>query len=227
MNKTTHRILRFVVRAVLGLIARVEVTGFENAPAGQGYVIACNHIGRLDAALAYYVLDRPDIIVIVAEKYRRYAFYRWLTRLVDGIFIDRYNADVGALRQTLRRLQTGGILAITPEGTRSKSGNLIEGKPGGIYLAWKAGVPILPAALTGTEDAVVVSRLKRFRRLDIKAAGGPVFTLPPAKGKDRDAVMQRYTDEVMCRIAALLPEERRGVYAEHPRLRELLARQKR
>ena len=199
------------------------MVGFDNLPTSRGYVIAVNHIGRLDAALPYYILDRPDIIVIVAEKYKKYAFTRWLTKVINGIFIDRYNADVGALRQTLRRLQNGGILTMAPEGTRSKSGNLIEAKPGGIFLAWKAGVPILPAAITGTEDAVVKDRLKHFRKLDIKAVAGQPFTLPPVKGKDRDAAMQAYTDEVMCRIAALLPEERRGVYAEHPRLKELLA----
>ena len=226
MNKTAHKIFRFIIRLILQLIAHVELSGFENIPAAQGYVIAANHIGRLDAALAYYIFDRPDIIVMVAEKYQKYAFTRWLTHVVNGIFIDRYNADVGALRQTLRRLQSGGILTMTPEGTRSKSGNLIEAKPGGIYLAWKAGVPILPAALTGTEDAVVKDRLKHFKRLDIKAIAGRPFMLPPVKGKDRDAAMQEYTDEVMCRIAALLPEERRGVYAEHPRLKELLAESK-
>jgi 1-acyl-sn-glycerol-3-phosphate acyltransferase len=222
MNKTTHKILRFIVRLILHVIARVEISGFDNLPDTQGYVIAANHIGRLDAALPYYILDRPDIIVIVAEKYQKYAFTRWLTHLVNGIFIDRYNADVGALRQTLRRLKEGGILTMTPEGTRSKSGNLIEAKPGGIYLAWKAGVPILPAAITGTEDFVVKRRLKHFKRLEIKVVAGQPFTLPPVKGKDREAAMQQYTDEVMCRIAALLPEERRGFYANHPRLKELL-----
>jgi 1-acyl-sn-glycerol-3-phosphate acyltransferase len=224
MNKMTHKIVRFAVRLILHLIARVETVGFENIPDMQSYVIAANHIGRLDAALPYYILDRPDIIIIVAEKYQKYAFTRWLTRLINGIFIDRYHADVGALRQTLRRLQQGGILAMTPEGTRSKSGNLIEAKPGGIYLAWKAGVHILPAALTGTEDAMVRDRLKHFKRLDIKAVAGKPFTLPPVEGKDRDATMQQYTDEVMCRIAALLPEERRGFYTEHPRLKELLGK---
>jgi len=221
MNKTTHKIFRFILRLLLRLIARVEVSGFENMPAAQGYVIAANHIGRLDAAMPYYFLDRPDIIVMVAEKYRKHALTRWLTRLVNGIFIDRYNADVGALRRTLRRLQGGGILTMTPEGTRSKSGNLNEARPGGIFLTWKAGVPILPAAITGTEDAVVRDRLKHFRRLDIKIRAGKPFTLPPVKGKDRDALMQEYTDEVMCRIAALLPPDRRGFYKDLPRLREL------
>jgi 1-acyl-sn-glycerol-3-phosphate acyltransferase len=222
MKKSTHKIFRFFIRLILSLIARVEIIGFENLPAG-GFVIAANHIGRLDAALAYYVLDRPDILMVVAEKYEKYAIFRWLVKLINGIFVDRYNADIHAIRETLRRLQQGQVFTITPEGTRSKSGNLIEAKPGGIYLAWKAGVPVLPVALTGTEDALVVERLKHFKRLDIKVVAGPAFSLPrEVKGKDRDAAMQQYTDEVMCRIAALLPPERRGVYAEHPRVKELL-----
>ena len=223
MKKTTHRIFRFILRLLLNCIARVEMSGFEHLPPGQGYVIAANHIGRLDAALAYYVLDRPDIIMVVAEKYEKYAFFRWLVRITNGMFIDRYNADIGAIRATLRRLNQGQILTITPEGTRSKSGNLIQAKPGGIYLAWKAGVPILPVAITGCEDAVVKDRLKHFSRLHIQAVAGPAFTLAPIAGKDRDALMQHYTDEVMCRIAALLPEARRGYYAGHPRLTEILA----
>jgi 1-acyl-sn-glycerol-3-phosphate acyltransferase len=222
MKKTTHRILRFIIRLILNTIARVDVIGFDNLPSSRSYMIAANHIGRLDAAMPYYILDRPDVIVIVAEKYQKYAFTRWLTRLVNGIFIDRYNADVSALRQTLRRLQAGGILTMTPEGTRSRSGNLIEARPGGIFLAWKAGVPILPVAITGTEDAIVKERLKHFKRLDIKIVARPAFTLPPIEGKNRDTLMQQYTDEVMCRIAVLLPEERRGAYADHPRLKELL-----
>ena len=223
MKKTPHAIFQFIIRLILNTIARVEMSGFENLPAGQGCVVAANHIGRLDAALAYYVLDRPDVIMVVAEKYKKYAFFRWLVRITNGMFIDRYNADIGAIRATLRRLNQGQILTITPEGTRSKSGNLIQAKPGGIYLAWKAGVSILPVALTGCEDAVVKERLKHFRRLHIKAVAGPAFTLPPIAGKDRDDLMQHYTDEVMCRIAALLPEGRRGVYAGHPRLQEILA----
>jgi 1-acyl-sn-glycerol-3-phosphate acyltransferase len=222
MKKTPHSILRFIVRLILNIIARIELTGIDNLPAYEGFVIAGNHIGRLDAALPYYLLDRPDIIVMVAEKYQKYAFTRWLTRLVNGIFIDRYKADVGALRQVLRRLQEGGILTMTPEGTRSKSGNLIEARPGGIFLAWKARVPILPVAITGTEDAIVKERLKHFKRLHIKIAVGHAFTLPPTDGMNRDALMQEFTDEVMCRIAALLPEGRRGAYANHPRLKEQL-----
>lgn len=226
MKTSTHRIFRFFVRLLLNLLGRVELTGFDKVPATGGYIIASNHIGRIDAAIAYYILDRPDVIMVVAEKYQKYGFYRWLVKMTNGMFIDRHNADIRAIRETLRRIQQGGVFAITPEGTRSKTGNLQEAKPGAVYLAWKSGVPVLPVALTGTEDAVVVDRLKHFKRLRIKAVAGEFFSLPTeVKGKDRDAIMQQYTDEVMCRIAVLLPEDRRGVYAEHPRLKELLKKQ--
>ena len=218
------KFVRLLIRLILRLIARVELVGMEHMPQDGGFVIAANHVGRLDAAMVYYVLDRTDIIIMVAEKYQEYAITRWLTRAVDGFFVDRFNPDVRALREALRRLQKGGVLAVSPEGTRSKSGTLIEARPGGIYLAWKAGVPILPIALTGTEDYEVRARLKRFKRLDIKVKAGPTFTLPQeARGKEREALLQEYTDEVMCRIAALLPEEKRGFYADHPKLKEILA----
>jgi len=222
MKKSTHQVFRFFVRTILNLLARFEIKGFENMPTG-GFVIAANHIGRLDAALAYYFLDRPDIIMVVAEKYEKYAIFRWLVRVTNGMFVDRYHGDIRAIRETLRRLQQGQIFTITPEGTRSKSGNLQEARPGATYLAWKAGVPILPVAVTGTEDAVVADRLKHFKRLQVKITAGSPFTRPhEISGKDRDAAMQKYTDEVMCHIAALLPPDRRGVYAQHPRLKELL-----
>lgn len=220
----TLKLIRLLLRLILRLIAHVEISGEFNLPSAGGYVIASNHIGRLDAALVYYVLDTDNIILLVAEKYEKYALTRWLTKAVNGILINRFAPDVRALRTAMKRLQAGGVLAIAPEGTRSKSGTLIEAKPGGIYLAWKAGVPILPVALTGCEDAVVVERLKHFKRLNIKVTTGKPFTLPTnIAGRDWDAALREYTDEVMCRIAALLPEEKRGIYRHHPRLKQILS----
>jgi 1-acyl-sn-glycerol-3-phosphate acyltransferase len=67
-----------------------------------------------------------------------------------------------------------------------------------------------------------MERLMHFKKSEIKVIVGPTFTLPPVKGKQRDAALKEYTDEIMCRIGALLPEKYRGVYADHPRLKELL-----
>jgi 1-acyl-sn-glycerol-3-phosphate acyltransferase len=78
-------------------------------------------------------------------------------------------------------------------------------------------------AITGTEDKVVLANLKRLRKSDITLTGGKPFTVPPLPNKGRDPALQKYIDEIMCRMAALLPERYRGVYAKHPRLKEILA----
>jgi 1-acyl-sn-glycerol-3-phosphate acyltransferase len=215
--------LRWLIRFLLRLIARVEVLGYENLPTENNYVLATNHIGILDALMPFYALGRWDIYIPVAEKWEQNRFLNWLGKYFNFVFIDRYNPDIKAMRKLIRLMEEGNLLAISPEGTRSRVGSLIEAKPGVTYLATKLNRPIVPVAITGTEDKVILGNLKRLRRSHITITAGPHFTLPPVPRENRDEMLKQYTDEIMCRIAVLLPEKYRGVYAEHPRLAELLA----
>jgi 1-acyl-sn-glycerol-3-phosphate acyltransferase len=215
-------LLRFLLNLFFRLFTRLEVRGVENLPASGGFIAAANHLGRLDVALVYHLLDRQDVYLMVAEKYKKYTIFRWLVRRMDAIWVDRFGADFSALREMLKRLHRGGVLVIAPEGTRSPTGALLEGRSGGSYLAARSGVPIVPVAVTGTQDALVKAQWRHLRKLYISVRVGQPFTLPPVRGRDREAALQGYTDEIMCRIAALLPPDYRGVYADHPRLRELL-----
>jgi len=217
-----YKISRLILKLIVRLFTRLEVFGLENVPPSGPYVAATNHLGRLDPLLVYYLSDRKDIIMLVAEKYREIAIARWFVKRLDAIFVDRYNADFTVLRKALKRLRAGGMLVLAPEGTRSKTGALIQAHPGVSYLAAKAGAPIVPTALTGTEDKNVVGSFRRLRRPKVVVRIGEPFTLPPIPSTDREAALQEYTDEIMCRIAALLPSSYRGVYADHPRLKELL-----
>jgi 1-acyl-sn-glycerol-3-phosphate acyltransferase len=217
-----YRLTRFLIQVILRLVARLEVIGMENMPSHSSFIIAANHIGRLDAVLIYAFSKRKDIIMLAAEKYRKIPVVRWLAKQLDVIWVDRFNADFGAVRETLARLKRGGVLVLAPEGTRSPDGRLQKARAGASYLAMKAGAPILPVALVGSDDALVVAQLRRFKRPKVTIRVGKLFRLPPANGKDRDTMLEQYTDEIMCRIAALLPPERRGAYADHPRLTALL-----
>jgi 1-acyl-sn-glycerol-3-phosphate acyltransferase len=114
-------------------------------------------------------------------------------------------------------------MVIAPEGTRSKTEALQQGKMGAAFLASKGGYPVLPVALSGTEDRRIMENLKHFRRSKIRAVAGETFVIEIPKGSGREEAMQQATDEIMCRIAVELPEKYRGVYAEHPRLQELLS----
>lgn len=223
MGRMGYRFVRWIVKILISLLARVETVGWDNLPQQGTVVVTANHAGRLEVLLVYYLLKREDIILIIAEKYRQSAFWRWFARRVNGIFIDRQNADFGALREVLKRLEKGGIMAIAPEGTRSSSGKLLEARWGAAYLAAKSGAAIVPVGVTGTWDKEVLSRLKRFKRAQVKITLGKPYYLPPFKPGQREAQLNQYSDEIMCQIAALLPAELRGFYVEHPRLKEILS----
>jgi len=217
-----RNVIRWLVRLLFNMIARVEAKGYEHLPKEGSFVIATNHLGIVDAPIAFYALDRWDMFVMIAEKWEKVALFRWLGKYFNFIFIDRYNPDIKNLRKVISLMQENNILVIAPEGTRSRVGSLIEAKPGVSYLASKLNRPIVPVAITGTEDKVLFGNLKKLRRARITLTAGPAFTLPPLPRENRDEVLKEYTDEIMCHIAALLPEKYRGVYAGHPRLKELL-----
>lgn len=213
-------LVRFLIDLFVRLTTKVTVIGFENLPAGA-YIATANHLGRLDVPLIYYLLRRDDIILIAAEKYQKNPVWRWAARQLDAIFVDRFNADFQALRKVLQRLKQGGVFVIAPEGTRSKTGGLLKGRPGASFLAAKAGVPVVPVAVTGTEDAVVGAQFHRLKRANVTLRIGTPYTLPPVAGPAREAALDGYTEEIMCQIAALLPPNYRGHYTDYPRVQEL------
>jgi 1-acyl-sn-glycerol-3-phosphate acyltransferase len=220
-----RNIIRWLIRLIFNLIARVDVSGYENLPKDSSFVIATNHLGFVDVPIAYYALDYWDMFVLIGEKWQDVKLFRWVGKHFNFIFIDRFKPDLKALRKVIALMEENNILVIAPEGTRSRTGALIEAKPGVSYLASRLGRPIIPVALTGTEDKNVFGNLKRLRRSHFTIKAGPAFTLPPLPRENRDEALRQYTDEIMCHIAALLPERYRGFYADHPRLKELLAAQ--
>ena len=216
-----YKTLRSIVRFFTKLIADIELNGMEKLPEGN-VIVAANHLGRLDTAALLCILDREDIIMPVAEKYKNHPFFGILGRSVNAVWLNRFEADYSALRQILERMKQGGLLVIAPEGTRSPTEALQEAKMGVAFLAGKSGFPVLPVAVTGTEDRGVVENLKHLRRSKITVKAAELMYINIPKGAGREEAMRQATDEIMCQIAALLPEKYRGVYANHPRLKELL-----
>jgi 1-acyl-sn-glycerol-3-phosphate acyltransferase len=218
--KFTRALIRFLLR----ILTRVEVVHVKNVPPSGNFVIAANHIGLVDAFLPFHLIDHTNLVLLVGEKWEKLWIMRWLGRGLNFIFVDRFNPDLKAIREVISRMKNGEVLVITPEGTRSKVGYLIEGKQGVSYLAAKMGFPILPVGISGSFDQTFFPQLKRLHRPHVTVNVGEVFTLPPlpADGQARDEALKKDTDEIMCRIASLLPSEQWGFYADHPRLKELL-----
>ena len=219
----SHR-LRSIIGFLMKQLTRTEFIGVENIPPEGGVLIACNHMSRLDIPVLFITPNRPEITALVTTKYLKYPLLRWFIVTAEGIWLDRGTADFSAFRKAVEALKQGKALGIAPEGTRSQTAKLIEGKPGTALLALRTGVPIVPVAIVGTEDGM--SKLLRLKRPRITAEYGKPIIPPKLDRSNREGQLQNLTDEVMCRIAAMMPQKYHGFYADHPRLKELLAEQK-
>jgi len=212
-----QRLIHWLVRTLTTTV----FYGVENLPREGGILVATNHVSRLDLPFLFVNPARPDITALVANKYLNYPMFRWFTEVAGGIWLDRDTADFAAFTKSLEVLRSGRALGIAPEGTRSTNHALIEGKPGVVLLAQRSGLPVVPVGISGSDTATL--KIFTFRKPTITIRFGKPLILPAPPREDRDAVMKQQTDEIMCRIAVLLPESYRGVYANHPRTLELLA----
>jgi 1-acyl-sn-glycerol-3-phosphate acyltransferase len=120
---------------------------------------------------------------------------------------DQLNEE--SLQRALAVLNAGGMLAIAPEGTRSKTGGLLQGKPGVAWLATQIDVPVVPLVAWGQEKWG--ERGKHLGRIPIHVRAGAPLRFP--QGLPAPDTLHRYTDRIMAQLAALLPPEYRGVYA--------------
>lgn len=214
------KVLHFLADRLVDL----QVTGGEYVQEGKPFIVATSHISRLDTPFLMLSTQRQDIIAMVAREYQKAPFFGWFLNKLGVVWISRDGYDLGAFCEASSWLKKGWIVGIAPEGTRSRTRQLLRGKPGAALLAIRNQVPVLPAAVLGSTE-MIRSNL-RLRKARVEVRFGKPFMLPQARdertNKDR---LQQATDEIMCHIALLLPEERRGVYANHPRLPELAAEQ--
>ena len=212
-----------IVRSLVKILTKFEIIDGKNLPKEGGALVTSNHLSRLDTPFLLTITDRNDLVAIVAKKYRSKPFFKWiLEKIGTMVWMDRENTDFSAIRDALDYLRLGALVGIAPEGTRSQeTKGLLEGKQGAAVLAARANVPIVPVGIIGSEK--VNSAWARLRRPPITIRVGKPYILPPMDRDNRQAWLTQYTDEIMCRIAVLLPEQYRGFYADHPRLMELLS----
>ena len=216
-----NRFLRAAFNAASALLTRRVLIGLENIPPTGPHILVVNHLSFFDLPFVFGVLGGEHVTGWAAEKYQRHPLFGPLLKLAGGIFIERGQVDRDAIARAVDWLQSGKVFGMAPEGTRSKTGVLSRGKTGAAYLAHEARVPLIPVGIFGTEHAWAC--WLRLRRPVLTMRTGKPFRLPPLDPAHRQSRLRADTDEIMCRIAALLPAKYHGHYADHPRLQELLA----
>jgi 1-acyl-sn-glycerol-3-phosphate acyltransferase len=208
-----YRVSRWIVTLLLRIFARVEVHGLEHVPAEGPYLMVTNHLHWLDPPVLMAAFPYRCYVFAAAKRENHFLFGP-LFRSLDAIWVRRGLVDRKAIRQALAVLEGGGVLGMAPEGTRSQTGVMQEGRTGAAYLAYRAQVPVLPVAITGQEK--VFSLQGFFRWPQIRVVFAPVFGPPivTENSKVTSAELRSFTNEIMYRLAALLPPEYRGYYKD-------------
>lgn len=210
-----RRLFRSFAHGLIKLVAKiclkVTVTGMENFPQQGPLLVVINHLGDSDVPALISTFPFPPDALGKIELYD----FPILGRLIDWygvIWLHRGRADTRALRAALDGFAEGRIIVIAPEGRYSVTGALEEGSGGAAFLAYKSGAPILPIAVTGTENENVYGCLKKFRRAEVHVTVGKMFKLAEQAESRQEAVSQG-TNQIMQALAELLPEKYRGAYS--------------
>jgi 1-acyl-sn-glycerol-3-phosphate acyltransferase len=199
------------LKSVTRLLCRVDDHQLARIPSAGPLILVSNHINFIEVPLVYtHLLPRPVTGFAKAETWDNPAM-AYLFNMWKAIPLRRGEADFAGLRQGLKALQAGQILAVAPEGTRSGDGCLQRGHPGIVMLAVLSGAPVLPLVYYGSES--LRSNLARLRRTDFHIRVGEPFKVRPQPGRISAPVRQQIADEIMYQLAVLLPTPYRGVYA--------------
>lgn len=202
--------IRGLCRFLITLCTRASVRGLENYPRQGPALVVINHLGDPDAVLVLSCL--PELPEIIGKIELRNIFT--LRLVMDGlgiIWVHRGQPDRKAIATALEAFHQGRWVLIAPEARQSVTGALELGTDGAAFLALKAGVPVVPITVTGTENWRVYGNLKRFHRTPVTLTVGKPFVLP--KQADRHLSLREGTRRIMEALARQLPPEYRGVYS--------------
>jgi 1-acyl-sn-glycerol-3-phosphate acyltransferase len=198
------------------LVTRVRTTGLEKIPQSGPALVIFNHSSSGDGLLMVaYVIPRFGRTFAWPGKAEalRWPVLGYCMR-GNGVFgVRRGASDLESFRVAKSVLDEGRVLAIFPEGTRSRRGAMQEAKQGATVLAVRSGAPVLPIAIVGSQRLWPRGALlpRPLRRVEIHV--GDTFTLSMPENVDRRESLRLATVELMRHIAEMLPPEQRGVYA--------------
>jgi 1-acyl-sn-glycerol-3-phosphate acyltransferase len=213
MNKFLHWFTTTAVRIFTRVACRIDAPDLHKIPMRGPLIVITNHTGQIEVPLFYgHLQPRPMTAWAKAEIWDNNWFLTWVFNIWKIIPIRRGEADINALKNALRALEQGCIFGIAPEGTRNKTGILRRALPGTVILALHSGKPILPVVHWGGE--VFLHNLIRLKRTDFHIRVGEPFILNTHGLKVTAETRQQIVDEMMYRIAAMMPEKYRGEYSD-------------
>lgn len=130
------------------MLYKVKVSGSVDLEKDKGYIICSNHLNMFDPVFIACFTERQISFMGKKELFDK-PILGGLFRKLSAFPVDRSKGDLGALKTAIEILSSNNVMAMFPEGTRSKTGELGEFKRGAALIASRADVPIVPVKIVG------------------------------------------------------------------------------
>ena len=208
-----YKAIHAVIPAVLSAFWRPWTEGVENIPKTGGAILASNHLSFLDHFFLPAYVERPIFFLGKSDYFS--GPKRLFFEGVGVMPVNRQGGDAGeaSLRKGEEILQSGRLLGIYPEGTRSPDGRLYRGKTGPIRLALRTGAPVIPVAMLGTFEILPPgARVPKLSRVGVRIGRPLDFSRYHGRENDR-FVLRSATDELMYELMLLSGQEYVDEYA--------------
>ncbi len=201
-----------LLRTFFRLFFRIDRSELAKVPQAGPLLMMVNHTSNLEGPMLYAFLQPRPLHALAKQELWEQKFMAYLMNMWKSIPVDRQNMGRSTMDACFKVLEDRHILAIAPEGTRSKDGNLQEGKGGVAFIAHKKDVPMIPVAVMGFPS--FSKNIKRLRRTVITIKVGEVFEIVQKGGRIDADTRQALADEIMMRLAIMMPNEMRGHYKD-------------
>jgi 1-acyl-sn-glycerol-3-phosphate acyltransferase len=209
--------LKRVLRPLLRRHFAFRVSGLEHLPEQGAYIVAANHANYLDGVVLALALPRKISFLVMPRVYRATPLHPYFHRHIGSIPVSLARPDPGAIRRALRVLEQGSVVGIFPEGPFSRHGRLVRGQPGVALVALRSGVPVVPAAISGTFDALAARRFFVPRRVPLSVRFGKPLHFAVPRQPVTQGVRSDVTGSIMEAIAGLLAADQSSVPSGLPR----------
>ena len=204
-----YQLLRACCAPVLRRAFDLSVSGLEHLPATGPFILAANHHNYVDGVVLGVAVPRPISFLVMPRVFNASPLHPYLHRGIGSIPVNLERPDPGAIKRVLRALEMGRVVGIFPEGPFSREGHLVTGQPGVALIAARSGVPVVPAAIAGTYEALVERRLyvPRWHPLSVRF-GRPLHFGRPRQSRVTRSEREEITRHIMGEIASLLGARR-------------------
>ena len=218
MNRALSWFCKIFLQPIVRKLLIKEVKGWENIPKGN-FILAANHQSHLDEiATAYLCLPRRFHFIGQVDSFKGLSrIFVYIFYFITGVIpIDRKSEESRkkVIKEAIRVLKKGDILIIYPEGTRTRTGKMGEGKFGVARIFLETGVPVLPVAVEGTFEIMPPGKKPEIKKVVKINIGKPLYFKEELERirktgwspEENKQILVKITDKLMRNIASLKSE---------------------